>query len=505
MKKIVSQFSCFWPKTPFAASLAVGFAVSVWFCCPALADNYDIGLKLYAEGNYEMAARYFLEAAGRTNNPNIHYYLADTYLKMDRLAEAQAEYQKVLAIAPNSQAAKLSRVGLSHLREYLNGTHQRDWGKGRNVGQTNIVDRYDGSPINGDDYLDYVTEGGKMVRWSLKKMPLKVYIETSPIGIRNFQPAYASKVMKALNVWSNVLDHQISFAPTTNKDQADLRVSWVNSIDTKGHSDDGGTAYTAGLTVPNINQNQLQYMDIKLATFDIEAHPQDADTIYAVAVHEFGHSLGLLGHSPDPADIMFARNEHVVLPTKRDSNTIRLLYSQQADVDNLPSDSRPKDPDRASQLATKMDAEIARMELQAKQDDMALSWLNLGVLYYQKGRAVVDDGDDGKPWFMKALDAIGKAIQREPQNAFGYHKRSLVYQELQDYNSALKDIQQAITLDRKEPEYYMLQSWYMANLGNYSQAKSSLDTYLLYKPSAANSTDVTQIKNLLNKNAPNKK
>ena len=119
-------------------------------------------------------------------------------------------------------------------------------------------------------------EAGKIVRWSFKKMPLKVYIESSPVGIRNFQPAYASQVSKALDVWSKALAHQISFAPTTNKEQADLRVSWVNSIDTKGHSDDGGTAYTAGLTVPSISNSQLKYMDIKLATFDIEGHPQNA-------------------------------------------------------------------------------------------------------------------------------------------------------------------------------------------------------------------------------------
>jgi hypothetical protein len=42
-------------------------------CGPALADSYDIGLKLYAQGNYEVAARYFLQAAGRSDNTNVHY------------------------------------------------------------------------------------------------------------------------------------------------------------------------------------------------------------------------------------------------------------------------------------------------------------------------------------------------------------------------------------------------------------------------------------------------
>lgn len=505
MNIIVSQFRSLWPKLRFTAPIAAVFIFSGWLYSPvAQADDYDMGLKLYAEGNYPMAARYLLEAAGHSDNPNIHYYLADTYLKMDRLPEAQAEYQKVLAIAPDTQAARLSRVGLSHLHEYLNGYRKHDWSHTVANGQNNLVDRYTGPVGRGEDYLDYVTEAGNRVRWSLKKMPLKVFIESSPIGIRNFEPAYINQVRKSWEVWTNVLDHQISFMPTTNREQADLRVSWVNSIDTKGHSDDGGTAYTAGLTVPNIGSNQLRYMDIKLATFDIEGHPQSADTIYAVAVHEFGHGLGLLGHSPNSGDIMFARNEHVVVPTKRDTNTIRLLYSQPADVDSLPPDSHPKDPNRQAQQDAQQDKEIKRMETQAKQDDMALSWLNLGVMYYQKGKAILEQNGDASVWFQKAMDALNKSIQREPQNAIGYHKRSLVYQELQDYPHALQDIQQALTLDRHEPEYLMLQAWYMAKVGKYGQAKSSLDSYLLAKPSAASSQDVILIKQALAKNAAKK-
>ena len=478
-------------------------ALLAYTVLPAMADSYDMGLKLYGEGHYNTAARFLLEAAKRSDNPTLHYYLADTYLKLDRFSEAQAEYQKVLAIAPNSQAARLSQVGLQELRNYLNGTHPKRWEQSAQT-TTDQPDRYQGGPITGENYLDLVTEGGKNIRWSLKKQPLKVFIETSPSGIRNFQPAYVNRVRQALDVWTKVLDQQIAFMPTSNKAQADLRVTWVNGIDTRGHQDETGTDYTAGLTLPKISGNQLQSMDIRLATFDIQGHPQSSDTIYAVAVHEFGHALGLLGHSDNPKDIMYAQNESVVIPSKRDSNTLRLLYSSAADIDNLPPDTRTVDPSRQAALNQKAEQDIQRLEKLAKDRGSALNWLNLGVAYYQKAKGLpLDQSTQTLPIYHQALEATSNAILQEPNNALAYHKRSLVYQELGKYNDALQDIQRASHIEPHEPEYYMLQAWYQANLGQNGQARNALNTYLIYQPSAAHSPDVARIQARIQENSAN--
>ena len=42
-------------------------------------------------------------------------------------------------------------------------------------------------------------------------------------------------------------------------------------------------------------------------------------------IHEMGHALGILAHSPDPADIMFA-NPDVEQPSERDRETAEALY-----------------------------------------------------------------------------------------------------------------------------------------------------------------------------------
>jgi predicted Zn-dependent protease len=51
-----------------------------------------------------------------------------------------------------------------------------------------------------------------------------------------------------------------------------------------------------------------------------------------VIVHEIGHALGLLGHSPLRDDVMFAilADEPVQRPTERDLATLRRLYKQTA-------------------------------------------------------------------------------------------------------------------------------------------------------------------------------
>lgn len=506
MKKVVNLLPPFLHNRPLIAGLIASALLTAALPLAAFADAYEVGLKLYAQGDYAMASRYFLDAASKNSaNPNAHYYLADSYLKLNRLAEAQAEYQKTIAMAPDTQAGRLSRMGLSQLRDYLMSGPTDRWHRAGGSGPGELVDKYTGPAPSGEDYLDEITEGGKLVRWSLSKMPLKLYIESSPQGIRNFQPGFVNQIRRAMDIWTGVLNHQLSYALVNNPNQADIRVHWTNTIDTKGHSGDGGTAYTAGLMIPHIRSDEIEYMEVKIATFDIQGHPQNSDIIYAVAIHELGHSLGLLGHSTNSGDIMYAENQHVTTPSKRDLNTVRKLYSTAADINNMPASSRKIDPNRDTELTAKVDESIRKMEIQAKQEGMALTWLNLGVAYFQKGKQVDKAKGDAKEWYQKSLSATNQAISLEPKDPRAYHKRSLIYQELGNFAQALQNIQTAISLDRKEPEYYMLQAWFLTRQGQMAAARSSLDTYLLYKPGEAGSDDVKQIQDALAKNAKGSK
>lgn len=498
MKKRVSS-SLFWMSgcSPVGALLCGALTLGFFggFFLPAHAGSYETGLKVYQQGDYELAVQYFSQAIQeQVDNPNAHYYLADSYLKTRRFVEAQAQYQKILAMAPHSQAARMSQMGLSSLNDYLLGTGRYRVGSATGSwGNSTRPDRYIGPIPTGGNYLNIILDSGRYVRWSLPKMPLRVYIDQSPQEVRNFEPSFVNQIRKALDVWVGALGNQISYREVSLPDEADIKVVWKNTIDTQGTSVEGGTSYTAGVTIPRIRNDQLDAMELTMATFDIEGKPQNAKAIYEVAVHELGHAMGLLGHSTHPGDIMYPENRGVVKPSQRDLTTLLTLYSKPADVTNAPPGDA--DPTRQKQVAMNLDAQIARQLNTVREHDSALNWMNLGTAYFRKGQAIekASEKASGAEWYQKAADAFNEAVKREPNSAAAYQKRSSAYQMLEKFTLSLADIEKALSLDWRNSDLYLQQSWLLVNMQQYARARSALNTYLGFKPSAAGSEDVKLI------------
>lgn len=58
----------------------------------------------------------------------------------------------------------------------------------------------------------------------------------------------------------------------------------------------------------------------------------DRELLDRLVIHEMGHVLGILSHSPDPSDIMWAGPDLPSAPTARDRSTLRSLYQTPVDL-----------------------------------------------------------------------------------------------------------------------------------------------------------------------------
>lgn len=80
----------------------------------AKADLYDDGIKAYRDNNFTQAEYYFKEAIKiNPDNVRYRYYLAITMVQQGNIFQAEKQYQKVLELAPESEAAEKAKKGLS--------------------------------------------------------------------------------------------------------------------------------------------------------------------------------------------------------------------------------------------------------------------------------------------------------------------------------------------------------------------------------------------------------
>jgi len=277
------------------------------------------------------------------------------------------------------------------------------------------------------DYLKQAAEKGAS-RWSDTKMPVKIYIKDGK-GVAGYRPSFREDLEAALKQWSTATGDRIRFQ-SVSPDKADMTISWTDDRKELMASNEGGH------TEVMPDEKGIVQVTMKLLTTELDGSVMPDAYATHLMLHEIGHALGILGHSPSPADIMY----YMIKPgdtnaklSAADVATILKLYSPAGDsVVNKPIDLEQIEHagDSSSPLmqAIRLNDEAALL-LQKNQYAPALHKLeeahtiapsnslitkNLGALYANLGNigGMMGKLPDAEKYYKKAI----ALLEQSPNN-----------------------------------------------------------------------------------------
>lgn len=280
-------------------------------------DYLQMGKNALQKKDYSKAMQYISMSVKQNRyDPVRVYYLGLVLRQINEPARAKRAFETALKLNPSSKIASKIKRQLNILNNPASTISVYSSPAVRRLQQR----------TKGKNYLDQAMAGATVSRWDLSKMPLKVYIANGN-KISGFVSDYRTSVIKSLKAWERASRGKIRFTVTNSKTNSDIVVDWV----------DGFVGEKVGESPYVAVGGVIIRSDVNLSTKMPDGSPMVPKELYAISLHEFGHALGIKGHSPYPDDVMyFAYNQknYNGMLTQSDTNTIRMLYQLDADVTN---------------------------------------------------------------------------------------------------------------------------------------------------------------------------
>jgi hypothetical protein len=155
---------------------------------------------------------------------------------------------------------------------------------------------------------NYISQLPALLRW--RSLPIKVYF----VRDNHYTARRQQLAVEGFNKWVHITNKRLQFSLVESEREAQLLVRFDPSTRA------GRTEYTY----------YPERREIVRAEMVVGVQGDSAIDIQSVAMHEFGHALGIAGHSSDPRDVMYPRYRVGVLAsiTTRDLNTVKTAYCE---------------------------------------------------------------------------------------------------------------------------------------------------------------------------------
>lgn len=380
---------------------------------------YNKAKALYTAGKYEESIPVFeqsLFADSKSVLARFYYVLALSK------SEPTYEVQKKLYMMGNSkiedEAKKYARYQAVYLRhKLLEGVE--------------------------DNYIYNATSGNDIVRWDIKTFPLKIYFE----DISSVPSYYKEDIDRALKQWT-IRTNFVKFVETSNPEEAHILIKFKDLPEDV--CSDGVCKYTIAYTDPIIgSDNLLKKMNLTFYKTNPRQQYFSSLEVYNTALHEIGHTLGIMGHSDNKSDLMFSSNENNMnmyalyrsdfqYLSLRDLRTLALLYRLEPTVTNVKNIDKSNlyySPLILGSVDARLRQKLAELKKYiADYPNLAAGYINIASVYS-------DMGD-----FDAAITALDKANALSKVTDEMYlvsYNKAIIYYNKQDYSKALEYAQQA--------------------------------------------------------------
>ncbi len=284
---------------------------------PTLAEAHsNLGLALARLGKIDEASEQFQLAIidnKELTQPRLN--LASLYQCSGNLSEAVSTYEEFLKDFPENKEAESVQQRVDLLRKEIDLRLKASHAAGGNVYK-----------VAADYYID-ATAGKVPKRWAAARMPLRVCIFAGDAAA-GYRSQFGELLKRSFVEWEKQSAGKVKFVFIGKASKADIVCEWTDDPTRMESPAENGEAEVKCLL------SGITKARIILLLNDASAFPLTDNLVRTLCLHEIGHSLGLLGHSARPEDIMFCtaplvdREQHL---SRRDINTLRRVYQQDVD------------------------------------------------------------------------------------------------------------------------------------------------------------------------------